>query len=155
MTRPSINRSAIMAALFARLQTAGFTTCTRKYRDVPDVGEKEQPFLCLLSADKQTPEYEQEGARPKWTLSPIILIYARVPPANDPLSAGEVIDPLVDAVDAALLWAPGDGPVSMGSPTGLGGLVTHCRIGEVLVGEGGKSGQAFIQITLNILAAGM
>lgn len=157
MANPSISRSAIMAALFARLNAiSSFTTKSRKYRDVKDVGGAEQPALFLLAADKQNATYSQAaGARPIWDLEPDLLVYAQTPVAADPLSPDEVLEPLIDAIDAALLWAPGDGPPAMGSPTGLGGLVTHCRISGIEIGEGAKSGQAVVLIHLHILAAGM
>lgn len=153
MANPSINRSAIMAALFKRLQAApGFKTYSRRFRDTSEVGALEQPALFLLSSDRQDPKYDEERVPPIWALEPMVLLYARV---DDPsLSPGEVIDPLTDAIDAALQWVPGDSHPAMGSPTTLGALVEHCRVAEVLVGEGGKSGQAVVQINLHVLAAG-
>lgn len=148
-----LGRTAIMAALFARLQKVpGITTSSRRYRPVKDVTAREQPALFLLASDVQKPTYQTEGVPAVWDLEPAVLLYAQV--AAKTLSPGEVLDPLLDAIEAALLWAPGDGAPAVGSPTTLGGLVTHCRIANVIVGEGAESGQAVVQIDLNILAAG-
>lgn len=150
----SINRSAIMAAVFARLNAIpAFATKGRRFREVTEVSATEQPALFLLAADKQDATYQQEGARPVWALEPEILVYVRVD--DKTLSPDEILEPLIDAVDAALQWAPGDSAPAMGSPTTLGQLVTHCRISGVQIGEGGKSGQAVVLIQLHILAAGM
>lgn len=153
MMASSINRSAVMAALFARLNAiSAFTTKSRRFRDATEVGALEQPALFLLAADKQGASYQQEGARPTWDLEPDILFYAQV--ADKTLSPDEILEPLIDAIDAALQWVPGDSAPAMGSPTTLGQLVTHCRISGVEIGEGGKSGQAVVLVHLHILAAG-
>lgn len=149
----SLGRTAIMAALFARIQKVpGIVTTSRRYRAVKDVSAREQPALFLLASDVQKPEYQTEGVPAKWELEPVVLLYARVD--DKTTSPGEVLDPLIDAIESGLQWVPGDGAPAMGSPTTLGGLVTHCRIAGIEVGEGAESGQAVVQIILNILAAG-
>lgn len=149
----ALGRAAIMAAIFSKLSSVpGFVTRERRFRDVNRVTPAEQPYLTLLASDKQDAAYKQEGAPAVWTLEPAIFVYARV---DDPSTApSDVLDPLVDGIEAALQWVAGDGQITPGSPTQLGGLVTHCRISHVAIGEGAESGQAVAIIHLHVLKAG-
>lgn len=149
----SLGRTAIMTALFKRLQAVpGLVTTSRRYRPVKDVSAKEQPALFLLASDVQRPSYQTEGVPATWEMDPAILLYVSV--ADKSLAPGEVLDPLIDTIESALLWVPGDCAPALGSPTTLGQLVTHCRIAGIQIGEGGESGQAVVQFDLNILVAG-
>lgn len=149
----ALGRAAIMAAIFAKLSSVpGFVTRERRFRDLARVSAAEQPYLTLLGSDKQDAAYKQEGAPAVWTLEPTIFVYART---EDPNTApADVLDPLVDGIEAALQWVAGDSSPTIGAPTTLGGRVTHCRISSVAIGEGAESGQAVAIIHLHVSAAG-
>jgi hypothetical protein len=144
-----MNREPIYAALFATVATAvNFVTASRRLRHWGDVGPAEQP--ALFQAQKSETAKRTRGLPPRWTLEVDLYIYAQAP---DELTApATVLNPLLDAVDAAL--APGGADVATGTQT-LGGLVSHCWIaGKIQTDEGVLGGQAVAIVPIEIMVGG-
>ena len=141
-----MTREPIYAALFALVSTcAGFVTTSRRLRHWTDVGAAEQPALFQI----QKSETAEERAKlpPKWRAAVDLYIYAQAPDETTPPAT--VINPLLDAIAAAL--APD--PVS--NVQSLGGLVAHCWIaGKIQTDEGVLGGQAVAIVPIEILVGG-
>jgi len=139
-------REPIYAALFALAAgAASFVTVSRRLRHWSDVGAAEQPALFMIQKSENA-----EERRPlpvKWRASVDLYIYAKAP--DDLISPATVLNPLLDAVEAAL--APD--PVS--HVQSLGGLVSHCWIaGRIQTDEGVLGGQAVAIVPVEILVSG-
>lgn len=141
-----MTREPIYAALFALVaSSAGFVTVSRRLRHWTDVGAAEQPALFQI----QKSESAEERAKlpPKWRASVDLYVYAQAPDETTPPAT--VINPLLDAIAAAL--APD--PVS--NVQSLGGLVAHCWIaGKIQTDEGVLGGQAVAIVPVEILVGG-
>jgi hypothetical protein len=138
-----MNREAIYGALFARLAAAGgFATASRRLRHWSDVGPAEQP--ALFQVQKSETARRDAGLPPRWTLAVDLFVYARAP--DDVTAATAVINPLLDAIEAALA------PDPVTNAQSLGGLVAHCWIaGKVETDEGVLGGQAVAIVPIEIL----
>jgi hypothetical protein len=139
-------REPIYAALFALAAgAANFVTASRRLRHWSDVGAAEQPALFMIQKSENA-----EERRPlpvKWRASVDLYLYVHAP--DELTSPATVLNPLLDAVEAAL--APD--PVS--HVQSLGGLVSHCWIaGRVQTDEGVLGGQAVAIVPVEILASG-
>ncbi len=105
----------------------------------------EQP--ALFQAQKHESAHRARGQPPKWTLALEIYVYAQAP--DDVPSPSTVLNPLLDALEAAL--APSGQDVATNVQT-LGGLVSHCWIsGTVVTDEGVLGGQAVAIIPIEIV----
>ncbi|HEX3884748.1 MAG TPA: hypothetical protein VHW66_18995 [Stellaceae bacterium] len=149
----TISREPIYAALFALVsEAAEFTTADRRLRHWSDVSPAEQPAL-FVAQRKQNAAVKTLGAPAEWTLFADIYVYAH---SSDPyLSPATILNPLVDAIDAAL--APvGLGPGGRAVQTlGMPGLVQHAYItGSVDTDEGVLGDQAVAIIPVEILCVG-
>lgn len=141
-----MNREAIYSALFSTVSSAaGFATASRRLRHWSDVGPAEQPALFMVQ--KHETAQHQRGQPPKWTLAVDLFVYAQA--AADTLPAGPVINPLIDAIEAAL--APVGSDVAIATAT-LGGLTYRTWIsGRIETDEGVLGGQAVAIIPLEIV----
>lgn len=139
-----INREQIYSALFARLRSIpGFVTTSRRLRHWDDVAAVDQPALFQTQKPEQ-PE-QQPGMPTKWTLAADVYIYVNTGGDESPSS---IINPLIDAVEAALA------PDPITNRCTLGGLVAHAWIdGEVQNDEGVLGDQAVAIIPIRILAS--
>lgn len=141
-----MNREALYGSLFALVSgAAGFVTASRRLRHWSDVAAQEQPALFMVQ--KRETAVRQRGLPPKWTLTVDLFVYARAP--DDVSPAGPVINPLLDAIEAAL--AP-LGPDAAGNAQTLGGLAYQAWIsGQIETDEGVLGGQAVAIIPIDII----
>ena len=138
-----MTREAIYSALFARMSAAaGFATASRRLRHWSDVGTVEQP--ALFQVQKSETARREAGLPPKWTLAVDLFLYAHAP--DDLTAAATVMNPLLDAIEAALA------PDPVTNVQSLGGLAAHCWIaGKVETDEGVLGGQAVAIVPIEIL----
>jgi hypothetical protein len=138
-----MTREAIYSALFAKLTAAaGFATASRRLRHWGDVGAAEQP--ALFQVQKSETARRDAGLPPKWTLAVDLFLYAHAP--DDATAAAAVMNPLLDAIEAALA------PDPVTNVQSLGGLAAHCWIaGKVETDEGVLGGQAVAIVPIEIL----
>lgn len=150
----ALNREAIYVALETLLAAIpGVKTCSRVTRDIGRVQPNEMPAL-FLSAHKESAR-STKGLPTVWTLRATILVYARTDPETG-IAPSSVINPILTAIENALLWVNGDGaPLAPNAPTTLHGLVSHVFMGpEIDIGEGVETGQGVAVVPLEILATG-
>lgn len=141
-----IARETIYAAFFAQVATAAdFVTVGRRLRTTADVAAAEQPalFMCQKSETAANPTY---GAPTVWTLSVELHLYAH---SSDPYRApATVLNPLLDAVEAALAPSAATGVQDFGLP----GMVQHAYIaGKVKTDDGALGDQAVAVVPIEIL----
>lgn len=131
----SIQRESIYAALFAKLAgSASYTTASRRLRHWNDVPTEQQPALFM--AQRNEVAKTVRGLPTEWTLTVDVYVYARTDGGLDP---GPIINPLVDAIEAAL--APTIEQVQT-----LGGLVHWCRIEGAIETDEGTLGDQLVAI---------
>jgi hypothetical protein len=140
-------REQIMQALFALVSAPSqFITKSRRLQlwDTVSAGEKPAIFMyerddVYSGADRYTP--------PKVMMSVDLFIYTR-PGTDTGITPISILNPLIDAVDAALR----PGPAAGGRQT-LGGLVSHCYIdGKIMKDPGDLDGDGIAVIPVKILA---
>lgn len=140
-----MNREAIYAALFAKLSLVdGFTTVSRRLRHWDDVPQSEQP--ALFQAQKRESVSTTPGLNQVWVLAVDVYLYAHTA-GDKSKSPGEIINPLLDAVVAALAPSP------ISNKQTLGGLVEHAWIdGTIETDEGvlGEQGVCIVPITIKV-----
>jgi hypothetical protein len=139
-------REPIYAALFTLVAgAASFVTISRRLRHWSDIGAAEQPALFMIQKSENA-----EERRPlpvKWRASVDLYLYAQAP--DELTSPATVLNPLLDAVEAALA------PDPVGHVQTLGGLVSHCWIaGRIQTDEGVLGGQAVAIVPVEILVSG-
>lgn len=139
-----MNRETIYSALFSKVSSAAnFTTVARRLRHEGDVPREEMPALFQLQAGEDINRLR--GVPPSYTLSVELWLYAH---ADDTEAPSSVLNPLIDAVTAAL-------EPSLDSDTQTLGLanVSHCWIsGRIEIFEGILGNTAIAIIPVNILA---
>jgi hypothetical protein len=90
---------------------------------------------------------ERQPLPVKWRASVDLYLYAQAP--DELTSPATVLNPLLDAVEAALA------PDPVGHVQTLGGLVSHCWIaGRIQTDEGVLGGQAVAIVPVEILVSG-
>jgi hypothetical protein len=141
-----IAREPIYAALFELVAgAAGFVTAERRLRHWSDVAPAEQPAL-FMTQKSETAAVKALGAPLVWTLNVELYLYAH---SSDPrLSPATVLNPLIDAVEAALAPAATTGLQDLG----LAAMVQHAMIaGKIETEEGVLGDQAIAIIPIEIL----
>lgn len=140
-----IQREPIFAALFALLSgVPGLVTKSRRLKHWNDVPSEQQPALFVAQGPQQ-PDYSVKGMPPRWTLQVDVYLYAQAPEDATPST---VLNPLLDAVEAALEPSPAAG----GAGGALGGLVHRCWIsGTIETDEGTLGAQAVAIIPITII----
>ena len=141
-----IAREPIYAALFELVAgAAGFVTAERRLRHWSDVAPAEQPAL-FMTQKSETAVTKTLGAPLVWTLNVELYLYAH---SSDPhLSPATVLNPLLDAVEAALAPAAATGLQDLG----LAAMVQHAAIaGKIETEEGILGDQAIAIIPIEIL----
>jgi len=155
-----VARETVYLALLAQLQTAGstFKTYTRRWKSAWDDPAQQVAAVPMLIQQEQTENVTWTnrgiGAVRIWDVR--LEIYGKIPP--NPVGApgvpdsdtpgSTVLNPLIDAVEAAL--APGD---KDGYQT-LGGLVIDCRVEGTIIkvlGDEDPSGLCGAIIPLRIV----
>jgi hypothetical protein len=143
-----IVREAIYAALWAlAAEAASFATASRRLRHWSDVSPAEQPAL-FMSEKGAVAKVPVLGAPVLYTLYADLYIYAH---SADPyLAPATLLNPLIDAVEAAIAPPPATGIQNLGLPD----MVQHCYIaGRVETDEGTLGDQAIAIVPVEILAA--
>lgn len=141
-------REAIWSTLYARfsplLLSQGFVTVGRRLKHWADVDKILQPYFCMAQGDELIEN--TRGFPSRWSLEGKLYIYARTDGDLDP---GPVINPLTDAVEAALAPNPVEAEQT------LGGLVSWCRLnGNVETDEGTLGPQSVVILPLTIYLGG-
>jgi hypothetical protein len=135
-----ISREPIYAALFGLLETAaGFAVADRRLRHWSDVAPAEQPALFLAQKSEQA-SIKTLGAPTVWTLSVDLYLYAH---SSDPYRApATVLNPLIDAVEAALAPSATTGIQDLGLPA----MVQHAYISGKIESDEGVLGDQVVAI---------
>ncbi len=141
-----IAREPIYAALFdLAAGAAGFVTAERRLRHWSDVAPAEQPAL-FMTQKSETAAVKALGAPLVWTLTVEFYLYAHS--SAPQLSPATVLNPLIDAIEAALAPAPTTGLQDLG----LAAMVQHAMIaGKIETEEGVLGDQAIAIIPIEIL----
>jgi len=141
-----IAREPIYAALFDRVAgAAGFVTAERRLRHWSDLASAEQPAL-FMAQKSETAAIKALGAPTVWTLNIELYLYAHSSDLR--LSPATVLNPLLDAVEAALAPAATTGVQDLGLPA----MVQHAAIaGKIDTDEGTLGDQAVAIIPVEIL----
>jgi len=155
---PATTREQIYQALFTLLQaTALFSTTTRRWISWQDDPQQETVALPLLVQYEMWERYDYKGERglpPIRELELRVLVYGKIPVGQtlgvkDSTTPGaQVLNPLIDAVEAAILPSGYDGVQT------LGNLVIDCRIeGQITkaLGDEDPSGICGAIIPIKIL----
>ena len=141
-----ITREPIYAALFARVAgAADFITAGRRLRHWSGMAPAEQPAL-FMRQKEEVAKVPTLGAPTVWTLTVELYLYAHS--SNRYVAPATILNPLVDAVEAAL--AP---PATTGiQDLGLPAQVQHAYIaGKIATDEGVLRDQAVAIIPVEIL----
>jgi hypothetical protein len=140
-----MNRETIISALFTLVSgAASFATASRRLQLWSGLSPSEKPAL-FLSERGDTYAHASEAAPATVTMELDIYIYTDA--GKDPtIVPATILNPLIDAVDAAL--APN---ILTGLQT-LGGLVSHCWIeGKIMKDAGDLDGDGVAVIPVKIL----
>ncbi|HJU15716.1 MAG TPA: hypothetical protein VJ770_04535 [Stellaceae bacterium] len=142
----TIQREPIYAALWdLAASSARFATASRRLRHWSDVSPAEQPAL-FMSEKGAHAAVRALGAPVVWTLYADFHVYAY---AGDPYAApAQILNPLLDALEAALAPSPATGIQNLGLPN----MVQHATIaGRIETDEGILGDQAVAIIPVEIL----
>src|SRR5436190_24314434 len=141
-----IAREPIYAALFELIESAAaFVTAERRLRHWSDVAPAEQPAL-FQTQKSETASVKALGAPTVWTLNVELYLYVH---SSDPYQApAMMLNPLLDAVEAAVAPAATTGVQDLGLPA----MVQHAYIaGKIETDEGVLGDQAIAIIPVEIL----
>jgi len=141
-----INREPIYAALFGLIESAAdFAVVDRRLRHWSDVAPAEQPAL-FMAQKTELASVKTLGAPTVWTLAVDLYVYAH---SSDPyLAPATVLNPLIDAVEAALAPSATTGVQDLGLPA----MVQHAYInGKIETDEGVLGDQAVAIVPVEIL----
>jgi hypothetical protein len=141
-----ISREPIYAALFGLLETAAdFAVVDRRLRHWSDVSPPEQPAL-FMAQKTELASVKTLGAPTVWTLAVDLYLYVH---SSDPyLAPATVLNPLLDAVEAALAPSATTGLQDLGLPA----TVQHAYIsGKIETDEGVLGDQAVAIVPIEIL----
>lgn len=141
-----IIRESIYGALWAiGSGAARFASANRRLRHWSDVAPAEQPAL-FMSEKGGHAATKRLGAPLVWTLYAEFYIYAH---SSDPhLPPGTTLNPLLDALEAALAPAPATGIQHLGLPD----IIQHAYIaGRVETDQGVLGDQAIAIVPVEIL----
>jgi hypothetical protein len=141
-----MTREPIYGALFALLSSvAPFATASRRLRHWSQVEPAEQPALFLVQ--KRETAKVADGSPTAWRAEVELYLYCQAP--DDETAPASVLNPLLDAIEAALL--PSGADLARGTQS-LGGRASHCRIaGAIETDEGALGGQAVAIVPIEIL----
>ena len=141
-----IIREAIYAALWSLGSgAAGFASANRRLRHWADLAPADQPAL-FLSEKGGRAVVKALGAPTSWTLYADFYVYVH---SSDPyLPPATLLNPLLDALEAALAPSPATGIQNLGLPA----MVQHAYIaGKIETDEGVLGDQAIAIVPVEIL----
>lgn len=141
-----ISRETIYAALWQLAEGAGnFASANRRLRHWADVAPIEQPAL-FMSEKGGRAAVRTLGAPIVWTLYAEFYLYVH---SSDPyLAPAMILNPLLDAIEAALAPPPSTGIQNLGLPE----MVQHASIaGKIETDEGVLGDQAIAIVPVEIL----
>ena len=141
-----IIREAIYSALWSMAAgAANFASANRRLRHWADVAAPEQPAL-FMSEKGGHAVTKALGGPTIWTLYADFYVYVH---SNDPyLAPAMLLNPLIDALEAALAPSPATGIQNLGLPA----MVQHAYIaGKVETDEGVLGDQAIAIVPVEIL----
>jgi hypothetical protein len=141
-----IARETIYLALWElAAAAANFASANRRLRHWADVAPAEQPAL-FMSEKGGHAAIKTLGAPIVWTLHAEFYVYAH---SSDPcLAPATVLNPLLDALEAALAPSPSTGIQNLGLPA----MVQHAYIaGKIETDEGVLGNQAIAIVPVDIL----
>ena len=141
-----INREAIYSALWSLAAgAASFASVNRRLRHWSDVAPVERPAL-FMSEKGGHAAIKALGAPTVWTLYVDFYIYVH---SSDPYTApAAILNPLLDALEAALAPVAATGIQNLGLP----GMVSHAYIaGKIETDEGILGDQAVAIVPVEIL----
>lgn len=124
-----MNREPIFAALFDLVSVApGLVTMSRTLKHWSDVSAEERPALFQAQGGQTVVATAANGLPSKWMMEASLYVYVSTDGSASP---GQVLNPILDAIEAMLA------PNPMGVPQKLGGLVEWVRIeGTIETSEG-------------------
>jgi hypothetical protein len=131
-------------AFFSALPETGstFKTATRKLATWENVAPEDQPALFLQKGTEDA--NKRRGLPTIWKFGFKLYLYVHTGAQNDPdIGPSQLLNPLLDAIDAAL--TPDDNDTNCT----LGGLVSHCAINgtiEIFPGTLGDEAVAIVPI---------
>lgn len=148
-----IGREKVWSAFFALLWPALtipsgglFRTVSRRARNYTQVPAEEQPALFVLER-REMAEARDRGMPTKWLMHASLYVYARNPVDSIGTGGGQVLNPLLDSIEAVLAPRAVEGNV-----LSLGGLVSRAFIdGDVEIDEGNLDEQAVAIIPVTII----
>src|SRR4051812_4667554 len=157
-----IVRETIYAALWELgASAAQFTSANRRLRHWADVAATEQPALFMSEKGGQA-AIKKLGAPIVWTLYAEFYVYAHS--SDFYLAPAAILNPLLDALEAALAPSPTTGIQNLGLPPSLGRkagnhtirsssqMVQHAYIaGKLQTDEGVLGDQAIAIVPIEIL----
>ena len=141
-----IIRELIYCALWELGSSAArFASANRRLRHWADVAPGEQPALFMSERGGQA-AVKKLGAPIVWTLYADFYLYAH---SSDPyLAPATILNPLLDALEAALAPSPTTGIQNLGLPA----MVQHAYIsGKIQTDEGVLGDQAIAIVPVEIL----
>lgn len=153
----SFSREAIFNALLSVLTTyvpplLPSTTLTISRRLVVAMNSpRDHPSIYIRELDEAYDE-PGKGLPPKRTLRADVVIYAQIPATDAVNPGGFYLNPIIDAVEAAINKLVGQ-DIAFGYNT-LGGLVDRCWISGAVIKETGEvdqDGQAIAVMPVSIL----
>jgi hypothetical protein len=142
-----IAREPIYRALWSLAAGSGsFATAQRRLRHWSDVSPAEQPAL-FMSEKGGVAKTKALGAPVVWTLFADLYVYVH---SSDPYRApASILNPLIDAIEAALAPPAATGIQDLGLPM----MVQHAYIaGKIETDEGTLGDQAIAVVPVEILA---
>jgi hypothetical protein len=143
-----INREAIYSALWTLAAGAArFASANRRLRHWSDVAPAEQPAL-FMSEKGGYAAIKALGAPTVWTLYADFYIYVH---SSDPYATPTtILNPLLDALEAALAPVAATGVQNLGLP----GMVSHAYIaGKIETDEGIIGDQAIAIVPIEVLCS--
>ena len=141
-----IDREAIYSALWGLAGgAADFAAANRRLRHWTDVSPAEQPALFMSEKGGHAAQ-KRPGTPTQWTLYADFFVYVH---SSDPYAAPTtLLNPLIDALEAALAPSPTTGLQQLGLPQ----MVQHAWIaGKVVTDEGVLGDQAVAVVPIEIL----
>ena len=141
-----IIRESIYAALWGLgTGAARFASANRRLRHWTDLAPIEQPAL-FMSEKGGDAAIKRLGAPIVWTLHAEFYVYVH---SSDPyIAPGTILNPLIDALEAALAPSPTTGIQNLGLPE----MVQHAYIaGKIETDEGALVDQAIAIVPIEVL----
>ena len=138
-----MTREPIMAALALKLASiSGVVTFSRILRHYNELRPADQPAVFL--APRTQMAFRKRGFPAVWTID--VSVYVYVKRTGNDIVPDTILNPLLDAIEAALA------PAVSAEVQTLGGLVDHCWIeGAIETDEGVLGDQAIAIVPIRIL----